>query len=143
MPVVRARVGSTCGVRELVCLVALALHEPTLALPTHTTPSTPLHPTRTLLQAVLTSINDSLRADYALRRSMLLQRLDVTVQSFLWSARAVGKEAEIMVRGMCVWRGEAAVVARPCRAWSLECGYFDAAASLQCPRRGHSSTLLR
>ena len=41
------------------------------------------------------SINDALRVDYGTRRAMLLQRLDVTIQSFLWSEKAVGRESEI------------------------------------------------
>lgn len=47
------------------------------------------------LLSSLAEINELLRGDYALRREMLLQRLDVTVQAFLWSARAEGREAEI------------------------------------------------
>jgi hypothetical protein len=34
--------------------------------------------------------------DFALRRRMLLKRLDVTIQSFLWGEKAVGKEGEIV-----------------------------------------------
>ena len=46
--------------------------------------------------SLLSAINDHLRSDYALRREMLLQRLDVTVQSFLWSVKAQGHEGDIM-----------------------------------------------
>lgn len=46
--------------------------------------------------AMLTPLNQLLREDYATRRAMLLKRLDVTVQSFLWSARAQGREADIL-----------------------------------------------
>jgi Protein of unknown function (DUF2465) len=47
------------------------------------------------LLATLSEINKLLAQDYALRREMLLQRVDVTVQSFLWSAKAEGREGEI------------------------------------------------
>jgi hypothetical protein len=40
------------------------------------------------LQELLTQINDILRADYTIRREMLIKRVDVTLQSFLWSHRA-------------------------------------------------------
>ena len=43
----------------------------------------------------MASLNETLAADYAVRREMLLKRLDVTVESFLWSAKAQGREAEI------------------------------------------------
>ena len=35
------------------------------------------------------------RVDFALRREMLLKRVDVTVQSFLWSDAAKGQELDI------------------------------------------------
>ena len=35
-----------------------------------------------------------LAADYTVRREMLLKRLDVTVQSFLWSAKAQVRVAD-------------------------------------------------
>ncbi|RYG49295.1 DUF2465 domain-containing protein [archaeon] len=41
-----------------------------------------------VLQEMLTEINNILRDDYTVRREMLIKRLDVTVQSFLWSPRA-------------------------------------------------------
>lgn len=46
-------------------------------------------------QDKLADIHGVLRDDYATRREMLIKRLDVTVQSFLWSKRAAGREAEI------------------------------------------------
>lgn len=45
--------------------------------------------------ALLQKIEDSLRKDFNVRRSMLLKRLDVTIQSFLWGEKAQGKENEI------------------------------------------------
>jgi hypothetical protein len=33
--------------------------------------------------------------DFQLRRHMLMKRLDVTIQSFLWGEKAQGKEGEI------------------------------------------------
>lgn len=45
--------------------------------------------------ASITEIHTALRDTYAVRRAMLLQRLDVTIQSFLWSRKAEGREAEI------------------------------------------------
>ena len=47
------------------------------------------------LLTALVEINNALRDDYAVRRSMLMTRLDVTVQLFLWSHKAEGKEGEI------------------------------------------------
>ena len=44
---------------------------------------------------LLQKIEDSLRKDFHVRRSMLLKRLDVTIQSFLWGEKAQGKENEI------------------------------------------------
>lgn len=38
---------------------------------------------------------DSLQMDFTLRRRMLLARLDVTIQSFLWGNQAMGREEEI------------------------------------------------
>lgn len=43
----------------------------------------------------LEKFNDSMGAEYRLRREMLLKRFDVTVQSFSWSERAKAKEAEL------------------------------------------------
>lgn len=40
------------------------------------------------LQSKVEEINSQLNQEYTLRRSMLLKRLDVTVQSFGWSDRA-------------------------------------------------------
>ena len=34
--------------------------------------------------------------DFSIRRSMMLKRLDVTLQSFLWGEKALGKEGEIV-----------------------------------------------
>ena len=45
---------------------------------------------------VLEEVNGALREDYSMRRSMLLQRLDVTVQSFLWSDKVAGREEEVL-----------------------------------------------
>src|SRR5689334_17515035 len=41
-------------------------------------------------------MNSMFRSDFSLRRQMLLQRLDVLVQSFLWSPMAEGREMEIL-----------------------------------------------
>ena len=38
----------------------------------------------------------ALNTEYTLRQKMMLQRLDVTLQSFLWSNRAQGQEADII-----------------------------------------------
>ena len=46
-------------------------------------------------RTVLTDIDTNLRQDFALRRRMLLKRLDVTLQSFLWAEKAKGVEATI------------------------------------------------
>ena len=40
------------------------------------------------LQEKVEEINSQLNQEYTLRRSMLLKRLDVTIQSFGWSDRA-------------------------------------------------------
>ncbi|KAM3569721.1 hypothetical protein VYU27_008184 [Nannochloropsis oceanica] len=57
------------------------------------TPSVQLTPKQ---RAVLTDIDMNLRHDFALRRRMLLKRLDVTLQSFLWAQKAKGVEATIV-----------------------------------------------
>lgn len=44
-------------------------------------------------QKVLGDINAVMEQDYSVRRQMLLKRLDVTVQSFLWEDRAQQKES--------------------------------------------------
>jgi hypothetical protein len=43
----------------------------------------------------LSQLNKALRADYRSRRQMLLHRLDVTLQSFLWSEKGAEAKAEI------------------------------------------------
>lgn len=40
-------------------------------------------------------IEEVFNADFIIRRRMLLKRLDVTIQSFLWGKQAQGKESEI------------------------------------------------
>ena len=45
---------------------------------------------------VLGKINEAYQADFLLRRQMLMKRLDVTIQSFLWGEQAQGKEGEIV-----------------------------------------------
>lgn len=45
--------------------------------------------------AHLLSINESLDKEYQTRREMLIKRMDVTVQSFMWSDRAKQKEKQI------------------------------------------------
>lgn len=45
--------------------------------------------------AILTKIEDSLYNDFLQRRRMLIKRLDVTIQSFLWGKKAKGKEQDI------------------------------------------------
>ena len=42
----------------------------------------------------LQGINEAFMADFLLRRQMLMKRLDVTIQSFLWGEKAQGKEGE-------------------------------------------------
>jgi hypothetical protein len=37
----------------------------------------------------LEQLNAALKEDYSLRQRMLLQRLDLTIQSFLWSDKAM------------------------------------------------------
>ncbi|XP_014282273.1 protein FAM98B [Halyomorpha halys] len=44
---------------------------------------------------ILSQLQDDLKAEYRIRRQMLLKRLDVTIQSFQWSDRMKGKENEI------------------------------------------------
>jgi len=44
----------------------------------------------------LEAIHASLREDFALRRRMLLTRLDVTMQGFLWGDGAQGRESDIV-----------------------------------------------
>jgi len=44
----------------------------------------------------LSNINRSLRKEYKVRRAMLLQRMDVTIDSFMRAKRAQGKEKEIL-----------------------------------------------
>jgi len=34
--------------------------------------------------------------DFYIRRRMIMKRLDVTIQSFLWGEKAIGKEGEIV-----------------------------------------------
>jgi hypothetical protein len=46
-------------------------------------------------RAALQGLNDELAVDYARRRAMLIARLDVAVQSFLWARKAEGREGEI------------------------------------------------
>lgn len=41
-------------------------------------------------------INAALFEDYRLRRRMLLKRLDVTLESFMWGAETLGNEGEIV-----------------------------------------------
>jgi uncharacterized membrane protein YgcG len=45
---------------------------------------------------VLESLNEALYQDFLLRRRMLMKRLDVTIESFLWGEKAQGKEGEIV-----------------------------------------------
>ena len=40
--------------------------------------------------------NSYLHKDFTVRRRMLLKRLDVTIQSFLWGTSVKGKEDEIL-----------------------------------------------
>jgi hypothetical protein len=44
----------------------------------------------------LQGINEAFMADFLLRRQMLMKRLDVTIQSFLWGEKAQGKEGEVV-----------------------------------------------
>lgn len=48
------------------------------------------------LMSQLGDFNTICRSDYAMRREMLLARLDLTIQSFLWSRKAEGREGEIL-----------------------------------------------
>lgn len=45
---------------------------------------------------MMEKIADAYHADFLLRRQMLIKRLDVTIQSFLWGEQAQGKEGEIV-----------------------------------------------
>jgi hypothetical protein len=47
-------------------------------------------------EALLATVGDAITEDFALRRRMLMKRLDVTIQSFLWGEKAQGKEGEIV-----------------------------------------------
>eukprot|EP01041_Mallomonas_annulata_P002712 gene2712-5339_t len=47
-------------------------------------------------KAIIDNIADMLQQDYIVRRQMLLKRLDVTIQSFLWGDRAKDREEEIL-----------------------------------------------
>ena len=47
-------------------------------------------------RATLETVAEAMRSDYALRRQMALKRCDVTVQSFLWSDAARGRESTIV-----------------------------------------------
>lgn len=44
----------------------------------------------------LRELQSELQSEYTIRRELLLKRLDVTVQSFLWSDRLKSKETEVM-----------------------------------------------
>jgi len=46
-------------------------------------------------QSELEDINNTLAAEYKLRREMLIRRLDVTLQSFMWAEKAKENEMEI------------------------------------------------
>ena len=46
--------------------------------------------------ALFADILEAMNTEYALRQKMMLQRLDVTLQAFLWSNRAQGQEADII-----------------------------------------------
>ena len=48
----------------------------------------------------LEMIDGMLRRDYAIRREMLVRRLGVTLQSFLWSKRIRGTEKEASLEGL-------------------------------------------
>ena len=45
---------------------------------------------------MLVRVNEAYAADFLLRRQMLMKRLDVTIQSFLWGEKAQGKEGEVV-----------------------------------------------
>ncbi len=47
-------------------------------------------------QDFLSQVNNVYYEDFLLRRRMLLTRLDVTIQTFLWGERSQGKEGEIV-----------------------------------------------
>jgi hypothetical protein len=47
-------------------------------------------------RALFDRIADSFHADFSLRRRMLMKRLDVTIESFLWGDKAQGREGEIV-----------------------------------------------
>jgi hypothetical protein len=46
-------------------------------------------------QALIADISETLRRDFAIRRKMLLKRLDVTMQSFVWIEQAEGCENDV------------------------------------------------
>lgn len=46
-------------------------------------------------QAVIADISETLKRDFAIRRKMLLKRLDVTMQSFVWIEQAEGCENDV------------------------------------------------
>ena len=45
-------------------------------------------------RAVLNDIGGALKEDFTLRRRMLLKRVDVTLQSFLWAEKAQGGSSD-------------------------------------------------
>lgn len=55
--------------------------------------STTLNPEQ---RTLFDRIAESFFADFSLRRRMLLKRLDVTIESFLWGEKAQGREGEIV-----------------------------------------------
>ena len=58
-------------------------------------------------QSNLAAVNKKFAADYTLRRKMLLKRLDVTTQSFLWSPR--GKVGPPFAVAVCCMHAAAIV----------------------------------
>ncbi len=58
-------------------------------------------------RGLLEDINTSMAADYALRRRMMLERLDLTVQSFLWSDAAKVRDlSHFLVRPAAAFSSE-------------------------------------
>ena len=47
-------------------------------------------------KSLIDKVTEAYQADFLLRRQMLIKRLDVTIQSFLWGEQAQGKEGEIV-----------------------------------------------
>jgi len=91
-PTEAAIISATCDkVQELVASVGAEVIKSPPVILAGVQPS--ITPERSVL---IESIGAHMASDFALRRRMLMLRLDVTIQSFLWGEKAQGKEGEIV-----------------------------------------------